>query len=151
MGGMSIAVALPPASGRHRNHALAAARRTKAIELRTQGWTYEAIAQELGYANRGTAFAIIRKALTANEVEEVEGHRSLEAARLDAWQVSLWSKAMTGDVVAVAQVRRIIEARIRLLGLLLDGVPQDDESCRTVVCKCPPGTGHRQQSPLGQE
>ena len=44
---MSIA-ALPRVSGRHRNKALAVARRTRAVELRCQGWTYEAIAEEFG-------------------------------------------------------------------------------------------------------
>jgi hypothetical protein len=148
---MSTGAPLTPVAGRHRNHALAAARRTKAIELRTEGWTYEAIAQQLGYANRGTAFAIVRKALDTHEAEEVERHRSLETARLDRLQATLWGRAMTGDVAAIAQARRIIETRIRLLGLLLDRVPQDDGSCRTVVCTCPPGIGHRQQSLLGQE
>jgi hypothetical protein len=142
---MSTVASLPPVSGRHRNHALAVARRAQAIELRTQGWTYEAIARQLGYANRGTAFAIVPKALDTHEAEEVERHRALEAARLDRLQVSLWGGAMAGDVAAVAQVRRIIETRIRLLGLI-DRMPQDDGSCRTVVCSCPPGTGHRQQS-----
>src|SRR4051794_14053932 len=101
-GFMSTAASLPPVTGRHRNHALAAARRTKAIQLRTQGWTYEAIAQQLGYANRGTAFAVVRKALDTHEAEEVERHRSLEAARLDRLQASLWGRAMTGDVAAIA-------------------------------------------------
>jgi len=41
----------------------------------------------------------------------------LETARLDMLQVSLWGRAMAGDVAAVAQARRIIETRIRLLGL----------------------------------
>ena len=51
--------------------------------------------------------------------------RSLETARLDRLQASLWGRAMTGDVAAVAQARLIIETRIRLLGLL-DKMPQDD-------------------------
>jgi hypothetical protein len=134
---MSTVVSLPPVTGRHRNHALAAARRTSAVQLRTQGWTYEAIAQQLGYSNRGTAFAIVRKALDRHEAEEVDRFRSLETARLDRLQASLWGRAMAGDVAAAAQARRIIETRIRLLGLLLDRVPQHDESCRTVVCTCP--------------
>ena len=50
---MSTAASLPPAAWRHRNHALAAARRTRAVQLRTQGWTYEAIARQLGYASPG--------------------------------------------------------------------------------------------------
>jgi hypothetical protein len=46
------AAALPRGNGRHHNKALAACRRTGAVELPTQGWTYDAIADELGHANR---------------------------------------------------------------------------------------------------
>ncbi len=43
---------LPRVSRRHRNRALAQARKAKAIQLRTAGYTYQAIADQLGYANR---------------------------------------------------------------------------------------------------
>jgi len=119
--------------------------------LRSQDWTYEAIARQLGYASRATVFAIVQKELDTHEAEEVERLRAWETARLDRLQASLWGRAMTGDVTAATQTRQIIETRIRLLGLLLDRVPQDEGSCRTVVCTCPPGSGHRQQSLLGQE
>src|SRR6185436_1468230 len=109
------ATSLPPVAGRHRNRALAAARRARAVELRTQGFTFERIADELGYSNRGTAFAIVRRALDTHEAEEVAQFRALETARLDMLQASLWGRAMTGDVAAIAQARRIIETRIRLL------------------------------------
>jgi hypothetical protein len=95
-------------------------------------------------------YAIVRRALETHEAAEVAQFRSLETARLDRLQASLWGRAMTGDVAAVAQARLIIATRARLLGLL-DPVPQDDRSCRTVVCTCPRDTGHRQQSLLGQE
>ena len=43
------------------------------------------------------------------------GH--LELTRLDAPEVGLWDKAVSGDVKAVNAVLRIIEQRSRLLGL----------------------------------
>ena len=128
---MSVA-ALPRVDGRHRNRALAAARRARAIELRAQGWTYEQIADELGYANRGTVCHIVSDALAAREVEAVEDLRFLERARLDALQVALWDAAMTGDVKAAQGVLAIIMARVRLLGL--NGAERDaTASPRTVV------------------
>ncbi|KRE41042.1 helix-turn-helix domain-containing protein [Knoellia sp. Soil729] len=138
---MNVA-AIPRVDGRHRNRALAAARRTRAVELRCQGWTYEAIADELGYASRATVYAIVRKALAAQEAGEVENLRELETERLDGLQVSLWSRAMAGDVAAVAEVRRIIEARVRLFGLS-GRVVEQKRVCATVVCSCSPGRGHR--------
>ena len=138
---MSLA-ALPSVDGRHRNKALAAARRTRAIELRTQGWTYEQIADELGYANRGTVYTIVSKALAAQEADGVENLRAIEIERLDRLQKSLWPLAEAGDVAAVSEIRRIIEARVRLLGLAGE-VTRRQEACNTVVCSCAPGTGHR--------
>jgi|GEM_PF-5232687 len=45
---------LPRVQGRHKNHMLATPRRTRAVALASRGLTYQAIAHELGYANRGT-------------------------------------------------------------------------------------------------
>jgi DNA-binding NarL/FixJ family response regulator len=78
---------LPLVDGRHRNRALATARQTRAVELRAQGCTYQKIAQELGYANRGTVFRIVSNALASQERVAVDELRSLEAARLDALQI----------------------------------------------------------------
>ncbi|WP_425474959.1 helix-turn-helix domain-containing protein [Fodinibacter luteus] len=52
-------------SGRHQNKALAASRRTRAVELRSEGWTYDAIADELGYAHRATVYTIVHRKSTA--------------------------------------------------------------------------------------
>lgn len=123
---------MPRVDGRHRNRALASARRARAVELRTHGWTYQAIATELGYANRGTVHAIVRQALSNQEAENVTSLRDLEVARLDALQASIWAEAMAGDLQAAATVRKIIEARCRVLGLGTAG-PKADREPRTLV------------------
>jgi len=115
---MAIALAeLPPVHGQHRNRALAAARRAKAVELRTAGLTYDQIAMELGYANRGTVYSVVAEALRAQTLEAVGELRDLEVARLDSLQVAMWQKAMDGDVPSAIAVLRCIMARCRLLGL----------------------------------
>ena len=58
----ALAIELPPVSGRHRNRALASARRTRAIERKQQGLTYQQIADELGDANKGTVYRLIQEA-----------------------------------------------------------------------------------------
>lgn len=108
MGCMAIPATLPPVSGQHRNRALAAARRACAIELATQGLSYQQIADELGYSNRGTVYRLVHNALTLELQEDVENHRRLESERLDALQVPLWEKAMAGDTTAAHQVIQII-------------------------------------------
>jgi len=108
---------LPPVSGQHRNRALAAQRRTRALKLIAQGQTYQQVADYLGYANRGTVHRLVSQALASQQVEAVGSLRELEGARLDALQVSLWETAMQGDLAAIRAVLRIIAARTRLFGL----------------------------------
>ena len=107
----------PLRRGRHRNSALAAYRRTKDIEMATAGCTYQQIADQLGYANRGTVHRIVREALQAQQAESVELLREVEVRRLDALQVGLWEAAMSEDVDAVHACLKIIQARIKVLGL----------------------------------
>lgn len=114
---MSIPAAIPLVRGRHRNRALAAARQARAVELATEGHTYQQIADELGYANRGTVHRIVHQALAHDSVEAVQNFQRLESARLDAFQVALWHKAMNGDAAAAQAVVRSITTRSRLLGL----------------------------------
>ena len=132
---MAIPATLPRVTGQHRNRALAAARQARAVELATSGMTYQRIADELGYSNRGTVYRLVHTALTRELHEDVEVHRRLEQERLDALQVSLWEKAMAGDTAAAHEVIRIIRERCRLLGLDLRRKPSaaPTRSPRTVV------------------
>ena len=108
---------LPPVEGRHRNTALASARREAAISLVLSGSTYQAAADELGYANRGTVHRIVHQALTNREAETIDELRALEIDRLDAVQRAHWDAALAGDTTAARLVLRIIDQRSRLLGL----------------------------------
>jgi len=71
--------AVPRVSGRHQNKALASYRRSRAIQLKAQGLTYQQVADELAYANRGSVYAIVQKGLAAREAENVE-QSSLQGA-----------------------------------------------------------------------
>src|SRR3954454_19425081 len=53
--------------GRHQNQQLATYRRARAVELRLEGRTFDQIAAELGYANRGTVYNVVTTALKARE------------------------------------------------------------------------------------
>lgn len=124
---------LPPVHGQHRNRALAAARRARAVELRTTGLTYDQIASELGYANRGTVYHVVSEALKAQTAEAVNGLRSLEVERLDNLQLAVWQKAMDGDVPSAIAVLRVIMVRCRLLGLDGPGLLDEAQRPRTLV------------------
>ena len=115
---MSIALTeLPRVNGQHRNRALAAARRARAVKLRTAGLTYDQIAKELGYANRGTVYRVVSQALRSQTIEAVGELRTLEVERLNSLQSAMWQKAMDGDVPSAMAVVRCIMSRCRLLGL----------------------------------
>jgi hypothetical protein len=108
---------VPLRRGQHQNHALAAWRRSRAVELRVAGWKNEEIARELGYANRGTVSRVIRQTLEAREVDSVDTLRRVECDRLDLLQASLWDRAMQGHLPSVRGVLLVIQARAHLLGL----------------------------------
>jgi hypothetical protein len=125
---------LPRVHGQHRNRALAAARRARAVELRTAGLTYDQIAIELGYANRGTVYRVVSEALRTHTLEAVGELRSLEVARLNSLQSAMWQKAMDGDVSSAMVILRVIMSRCRLLGLDGPFLPRGgDPGPRTLV------------------
>ena len=99
------------------SRAVAAIKRTKVVEAVAAGATYEQVAVRAGYATRSGAYKAFWKAVDGRGEDAVNQHRVLEIERLDALQVGLWDRAMSGDVKAVNAVLRIIEQRSRLLGL----------------------------------
>jgi hypothetical protein len=86
---------------------------------------YDAIASELGLANRGSAWRLVHRALKKRVVEGVDEYRELELQRLDALQAAFWGKALAGDPKAATIVLKTIEKRIGLLGL--ENAPKDTE------------------------
>lgn len=100
-----------------------------ALELRKKGLTFDAIAQELGYAGRQQSYTAVMKALKETLREPSDELRSLEAERLDTITDALWGDAKRGDTGAIDRILKIMERRAKLLGL---DVPKD-ESLPTVV------------------
>ena len=97
--------------------AIARYRQVRVVELVMAGWTYDAIAREVGFRSKGSVSKAFWRALSAREESNVRTYRALEVSRLDALQLCLWDRAMAGDVTAVSTILRIIDRRIRVLGL----------------------------------
>ena len=93
-------------------------RQAKAVELAEAGHDYDSIAKAVGYSNRGTAWRTVQKALTERVAVGVAEYRRVELERLDALHRAHWAKAISGDLAAAHVVLRIIDQRIRLLGLV---------------------------------
>lgn len=92
-------------------------RQRKAVELRKAGMSYEAIADELGYAGKSGAYKAVSSALTRTLQEPADELRALELARLDDMLKGLWVNARKGNVYAIDRVLKIMQRRAELLGL----------------------------------
>ena len=92
-------------------------KRARAVELAVEGHSYEEIARQVGYTHRGSAHRAVFKALAEREVQGVEELRQMEMARLEQLHATYWEAAVQGDGRAAALVLRVMDRRIRLLGL----------------------------------
>ena len=95
----------------------AAEKRAEALELRALGYSYQAIADEVGYASKGAAHNAVAKGLADIPREAAEQARELELGRLDDLQMAAMNGAMAGDLFAIDRVVKIVESRAKLLGL----------------------------------
>jgi hypothetical protein len=122
-------VALRPKSGR----ALATWRKARAVKLALAGYCYEDIAEDVGYANRGTAWRAVNESLNGQLVENVQTYRRIELARLEALQAAHWDAAVSGDDLKAAElVLKVSAQRTKLLGL--DRQPMEaEEGTRSIV------------------
>ena len=64
----------------------------RALELRKAGATYQAIAEQLGYAHAKGAYKAVTSALKLTLREPADALRELEVARLDAMPLPLWRR-----------------------------------------------------------
>ena len=94
-----------------------AERRAQALELRKAGASYEQIARQVGYSNRGNAYRAVMLGLAEVTQEPALEVQKLELERLDAMLLGLWPQARRGEGAAVDRVLRIMERRAKLLGL----------------------------------
>lgn len=62
----------------------------RALELRSKGWTLDAIAVELGYSNRGGAGKAVERALARAPRQLAPERRRIEDAKLDLMERTAW-------------------------------------------------------------
>jgi hypothetical protein len=107
----------PRESKTSRRRIEATERQRQALELRKAGATYDDIAARVGYSGRTAAYHGIMSALAKMLQEPAEELRTLEVERLDSLLLSVWPRALGGDLKAVETTLRIMERRARLIGL----------------------------------
>jgi hypothetical protein len=91
-------------------------RRRDALLLRQAGAGYDEIARLL-HCSRTTARHHVTRALKDARRDPAEQLLRLELDRLDRLQLSVWQKALAGDVEAMDRVLLVMGRRAKLLGL----------------------------------
>lgn len=99
----------------------AAERGRQALALRRDGKTWPRIAEELGYADRASAYNAAKRLLDRTEFESVEEYRAIEADRLDELHRVQWDALQSTPVTAlppaISALVKISDRRSKLLGL----------------------------------
>lgn len=109
--------------------ATAAEKRKQALDLRRAGWSFEDIAEEVGYTNKGSAYRAVKQAIADITRESANELLELELARLDDLMAGAYEAARNGDLFAIDRVLKIIDQRAKFLGLY-DREPEDDNIAR---------------------
>ncbi|WP_406338254.1 hypothetical protein OG987_13320 [Streptomyces sp. NBC_01620] len=94
-----------------------AQREAEAARLRTKGWTYQRIADELGYGHRADAYNAAQAALKATVREAGEELRTLELERLDRLEAAA-NEVLEREHITVSHGKVVS---------LDDGVPLPDD------------------------
>ena len=93
------------------------AKEARVLDLRRAGFTFQRIAEEVGYATPSGAQRALERIMSRNIPQAPEQFRWQELDRLDRMQVALWPRAMKGDDRAIGTIVRLMERRARLVGI----------------------------------
>jgi hypothetical protein len=90
-------------------------RERRVVELRRRGWTFAAIADEVGYSNAGGAKKAFDRGMDRGRREPAELHRLLELMRLDQllWSINCWQARATTH----SQQLRSIDIKLEIFDL----------------------------------
>lgn len=112
---------------------VASYRKARAVELAMAGLSYDQIAHELGYANRGTAWRTVQSALKERRFAAVDAYRDAELNRLNRLGDRYERRCLAGELRAVNGFIRVFDQRMRLMGLS----PQASKESNRCTCDCP--------------
>ncbi len=114
----------------------AQAKEAQALDLRLAGYTFDAIAAQLGYASRSSAYRAVSRGLQhirGQADQTADQLRQLEDARYDRMLRAIDDKVQQGDVAAIDRALRISKARRELWGL--DAPVQIQEEVSPVMAR----------------
>ena len=89
----------------------------RVLELRRMGFTWQRIAEQVGYADHTGAYAAYKRAIKRTMQQPADELREQELDRIDRLQLAAWPRAMEGDSRAILTIVRLMERRAKLIGL----------------------------------
>lgn len=95
-------------------------RERQVVSLRTHGYTYQQISDELGLAGAGSAYGVYKRVMQrviAETQEEAEEMRRAMVERMDNAMVAIYERVKEGDLDAIATMLRLDAQRSKLYGL----------------------------------
>lgn len=95
----------------------AAKRAAEAARLKVQRYSWDTIAEKLGYKSGPIARMAVQRYMERIPVEAIEELRRTELAGLDAAEVALAERIHKGDIKAIEAMLKIKHHRARLAGL----------------------------------
>ncbi len=110
-------IIMPGESNNSPRRLVARERQLQALELRKEGFTYDAIAKKLNYNSYQAASAAIEAALKRVLQRPAEEVRKIELERLDMMLRALLPKIRIADWQAINTALRIMDRRAKYLGL----------------------------------
>ena len=125
-----------------RRDVMAAQRLELALKLRASKMTYEEVAKQAGYADRGSCYNAIQRELSRCVPEGIEEYRREELAMLDTMHREVWAifidKKHKHRLFAADRLLAISQARCRLLGLNQENDGNVAAAC-TIIREVPSG------------
>jgi hypothetical protein len=123
----------------------------RALELRVKGYSFQEIADELGYADSRVAHNVVRDELEAAGVESVEEMRQIEGLRLGRVIRAIWPQVLRGDPEAIKTVSQIVGRWTGLFGL--DARPEvaAESEARPIVIQVDGGAPKRLEELTDEE
>lgn len=92
-------------------------RQRQALELRMAGYTYDVIAERIGYTDGSAAYKAVMAGILKTLQEPADHVRAIEVARLDKLMAGIYLQAKQGNLPSMDRVLKLMERRARLLGL----------------------------------
>ena len=95
---------------------IAKERQRQALELRLAGVTFDRNAETVGFRSPQAAFESVKRGLAAIPKAAAEELRTVDLERLDRLLLTVWPRAIQGEIDYIDRSLRILSQRARLMG-----------------------------------